>query len=135
MSTQSHYRRLAENCMKMAARCTDPAIANALRILAADYLSSAEAIERPWDSSNSRFSPRNRKRTTSKPPQLAASHLRCLADHRLAPVASGYGPNRRAPPPRGQWPTPSAPKPPTLSFSKRGALLAARPYPQSLRSR
>ena len=47
MSTQSHYRTLAENCMKMAAGCTDPEIANALRILAADYLSSAEAIERP----------------------------------------------------------------------------------------
>jgi hypothetical protein len=45
MSTQSHYRRLAENCMRMAAGCADPEIASALRILAADYWSSAEAIE------------------------------------------------------------------------------------------
>jgi hypothetical protein len=47
MSTQSHYRRLAENCMRMAAECPDPEIAGALRILAADYSSSADAIERP----------------------------------------------------------------------------------------
>jgi hypothetical protein len=31
----------------MAAECADPEIATVLRILAADYLSSAEAIERP----------------------------------------------------------------------------------------
>ena len=40
MSAQGHYKRLAEHCMR-AARCTDPEIAKALRILAADYLSSA----------------------------------------------------------------------------------------------
>jgi hypothetical protein len=47
MSTQSNYRRLAENCLRVAAECPDPALAGALRILAADYLSSADAIERP----------------------------------------------------------------------------------------
>jgi hypothetical protein len=31
----------------MAAECADPEIATVMRILAADYLSSAEAIERP----------------------------------------------------------------------------------------
>jgi hypothetical protein len=46
-STQNHYRRLAENCTRMAAECADPEIATVMRILAADYLSSAEAIERP----------------------------------------------------------------------------------------
>jgi hypothetical protein len=45
MSTQSNYRRLVENCMRIAAECGDPEIAGALRILAADYLSSADAIE------------------------------------------------------------------------------------------
>ena len=58
MSTQSHYRRLAENCMKMAAGCTDPAIANALRIVAADYLSSAEAIERPVGQQQQQIQPK-----------------------------------------------------------------------------
>ena len=58
MSTQSHYRRLAENCMKMAAGCNDPAIANALRILAADYLSSAEAIERPVGQQQQQIQPK-----------------------------------------------------------------------------
>jgi hypothetical protein len=47
MSAQSHYRRLAENCMRMAAECVDPLVAASLRILAADYLNSADAIERP----------------------------------------------------------------------------------------
>jgi hypothetical protein len=33
--------------MRMAAECAHPEIARALRIMAADYLSSADAIERP----------------------------------------------------------------------------------------
>jgi hypothetical protein len=41
MSTQDHFRKRAEHCLRMAAECRDPAIATALRILAADYLSSA----------------------------------------------------------------------------------------------
>ena len=58
MSTQSHYRRLAENCMRMAAGCTDPEIASALRILAADCLSSAEAIERPVGQQQQQIQPK-----------------------------------------------------------------------------
>jgi hypothetical protein len=41
MSAQDHFRRLAEHCTRMAAHCSDPEIASALRILAADYFSSA----------------------------------------------------------------------------------------------
>ena len=40
MSAQDHFRRLAEH-WRMAAHCSDPEIASALRILAADYFSSA----------------------------------------------------------------------------------------------
>src|ERR1700730_4971772 len=58
MSTQSHYRRLAENCMRMAAECADPEIASALRIMAADYLSSADAIERPVGQQQQQIQPK-----------------------------------------------------------------------------
>ena len=58
MSTQSNYRRLAENCMRMAAECGDPEIASALRILAADYLSSADAIERPVGQQQQQIQPK-----------------------------------------------------------------------------
>jgi hypothetical protein len=58
MSTQSHYRRLAENCMRMAAGCADPELASALRILAADYLSSADAIERPVGQQQQQIQPK-----------------------------------------------------------------------------
>jgi hypothetical protein len=44
--------------MKMAAGCTDPEIANALRILAADYLSSAKAIERPIGQQQQQIQPK-----------------------------------------------------------------------------
>jgi hypothetical protein len=58
MSTQSHYRRLAENCMRMAAECADPEIASALRIMGADYLSSADAIERPVGQQQQQIQPK-----------------------------------------------------------------------------
>ena len=62
MSTQSHYRRLAENCMRMAADRGDPEIANALRILAADYLSSADAIDRPVGQQQQQIQPKESER-------------------------------------------------------------------------
>ena len=62
MSTQSHYRRLAENCMRMAADCGDPEIASALRILAANYLSSADAIERPVGQQQQQIQPKESER-------------------------------------------------------------------------
>ena len=58
MSTQSHYRRLAQNCMRMAAECADPLVATSLRILAADYLSRAEAIERPVGQQQQQIQPK-----------------------------------------------------------------------------
>jgi hypothetical protein len=58
MSTQNHYRRLAENCTRMAAECADPEIATVMRILAADYLSSAEAIERPVGQQQQQIQPK-----------------------------------------------------------------------------
>jgi hypothetical protein len=58
MSAQGHYRRLAENCMRMAAECADPEIASALRIMAADYLSSADAIERPVGQQQQQIQPK-----------------------------------------------------------------------------
>jgi hypothetical protein len=62
MSNQSHYRRLAENCMRMAAECADPEIAAVLRILAADYLSSADAIERPVGQQQQQIQPKEPER-------------------------------------------------------------------------
>jgi hypothetical protein len=61
MSTQSHYRRLAENCMRMAAGCADPEIASTLRILAADYFSSADAIERPAGQQQQQIQPKEQE--------------------------------------------------------------------------
>jgi hypothetical protein len=58
MSAQDHFRRLAEHCMRMAAHCSDPEIASALRILAADYLSSADAIERPVGQQQQQIQPK-----------------------------------------------------------------------------
>ena len=58
MSTQSNYRRLAENCLRVAAECPDPALAGALQILAADYLSSADAIERPAGQQQQQIQPK-----------------------------------------------------------------------------
>jgi hypothetical protein len=56
MSAQGHYKRLAEHCMRMAAHCSDPEIAKALRILAADYLSSAN--EPPVGQQQSQIQPK-----------------------------------------------------------------------------
>jgi hypothetical protein len=44
--------------MRMAAECPDPEIANALRIMAADYLSSADAIERPVGQQQQQIQPK-----------------------------------------------------------------------------
>jgi hypothetical protein len=41
MSSQAYYRKLAENCLRMAESSRDPQIAAALRALAADYLDMA----------------------------------------------------------------------------------------------
>ena len=102
MSTQSHYRRLAQNCMRMAAECAaDPLVATSLRTLAADYLSRAEAIERPvGQQRNNRFSPRNRKAATSKLPPSLPAHLFQFASGPFCfgtPVACFFSPKEGGP--------------------------------------
>jgi hypothetical protein len=44
--------------MRMAAECADPEISKALRIMAADYLSSADAIERPVGQQQQQIQPK-----------------------------------------------------------------------------
>jgi hypothetical protein len=48
--------------MRMAAECADPEIAAVLRILAADYLSSADAIERPVGQQQQQIQPKEPER-------------------------------------------------------------------------
>jgi hypothetical protein len=44
--------------MRMAAECADPEIAKALRTMAADYLNSAHAIERPVGQQQQQIQPK-----------------------------------------------------------------------------
>jgi len=46
MLTSEDYKQLAERCMELASECSAPAVAEALRALAVDYLTRAARLRR-----------------------------------------------------------------------------------------
>jgi glucan phosphorylase len=54
---------MAERCLRLAAESPDQELASALGILAADYLSSADAIERPAGQQQQQIQPKEPERT------------------------------------------------------------------------